>query len=35
MNRTLRMLMIGAHPDDCDILAGGLALKYISCRAPC
>ena len=29
MSKTLRMLMIGAHPDDCDILAGGLALKYI------
>lgn len=24
----LRILMIGAHPDDCDILTGGIALKY-------
>src|SRR5690554_2978493 len=24
----LRLLMIGAHPDDCDILAGGTAVKY-------
>jgi LmbE family N-acetylglucosaminyl deacetylase len=24
----LRLLVIGAHPDDCDILAGGTAMKY-------
>lgn len=26
--KKLRLLMIGAHPDDCDILAGGIAIKY-------
>lgn len=25
----MNILMIGAHPDDCDILASGLALKYV------
>lgn len=24
----LRILMIGAHPDDCDIMTGGIAIKY-------
>ena len=28
MEKKLKVLMIGAHPDDCDICAGGLALKY-------
>lgn len=28
MTRQLRVLMIGAHPDDCDILSGGTALRY-------
>ena len=29
MNRKrLRILVFGAHPDDCDIKAGGIALKY-------
>jgi N-acetylglucosamine malate deacetylase 1 len=27
-NETLRVLIIGAHPDDCDIRAGGVAAKY-------
>jgi LmbE family N-acetylglucosaminyl deacetylase len=28
LNRPIRAMMIGAHPDDCDIRCGGLALKY-------
>lgn len=28
MDRKLNVLFIGAHPDDCDFKAGGLALKY-------
>lgn len=28
MNRPIRALMIGAHPDDCDFRCGGIALKY-------
>lgn len=28
MSRKLRILMIGPHPDDCDIRCGGTALKY-------
>lgn len=26
--KQLRVLMIGAHPDDCDLLTGGIAIKY-------
>ena len=29
MDKKLRVLMIGAHPDDCDLCCGGTALKYI------
>lgn len=28
MNQQLRIMMIGAHPDDCDFRCGGIALKY-------
>jgi len=28
MARQLRVLCIGAHPDDCDLYCGGMALKY-------
>ena len=28
MDRKLRLMVIGAHPDDCDIHAGGVAIKY-------
>ncbi len=28
MGESLRILAIGAHPDDCDIRVGGLAVKY-------
>ena len=27
-NRPLRIIVFGAHPDDCDIKAGGLAINY-------
>jgi len=27
-NRTIRVIAFGAHPDDCDLGAGGLAAKY-------
>ena len=27
-DQQLRILVIGAHPDDCDIKAGGIAIKY-------
>jgi LmbE family N-acetylglucosaminyl deacetylase len=29
MEKKLKLMVIGAHPDDCDIHAGGLAVKYI------
>jgi len=29
MDQKLRVMVIGAHPDDCDIECGGLALKYL------
>ena len=29
MSKQLRILMIGPHPDDCDIRCGGTALKYV------
>ena len=29
MKNKLRILMIGAHPDDCEFSGGGTALKYI------
>jgi len=28
MQKQLRIMMIGAHPDDCEFCCGGLALKY-------
>ena len=28
MPDTLRIIVFGAHPDDCDIKAGGIAIKY-------
>lgn len=28
MQKQIRVMMIGAHPDDCDFRCGGLALKY-------
>lgn len=28
MERKIRAMMIGAHPDDCDFRSGGLAIKY-------
>ena len=27
-NRPLKIIVFGAHPDDCDIKAGGIAIKY-------
>ena len=27
-DKPLRILVLGAHPDDCDIKAGGIAIKY-------
>ena len=29
MAKKIRLLVIGAHPDDCDIAAGGLAALYV------
>src|SRR6185437_15701156 len=29
-NQTVRVIAFGAHPDDCDLGAGGLAAKYAS-----
>ena len=29
MEKKLKVMIIGAHPDDCDIHCGGLALKYV------
>lgn len=29
MKKQLRVMFIGAHPDDCDVRCGGLALKYV------
>lgn len=29
MNKQIRAMMIGAHPDDCDFRYGGLATKYV------
>ena len=29
MDKKLRVLMIGPHPDDCEFRCGGLALKYV------
>lgn len=29
-NKGLRVLMIGAHPDDCELKTGGIAIKYRS-----
>lgn len=26
-----KIMVIGAHPDDCDVYCGGIALKYIKC----
>ena len=30
MEKKLRVMFIGAHPDDCDLCCGGVALKYVS-----
>ena len=30
MKKQLKVMVIGAHPDDCDLRCGGLALKYLS-----
>jgi LmbE family N-acetylglucosaminyl deacetylase len=27
-NKPLRVIVFGAHPDDCDLVAGGIAIKY-------
>lgn len=29
MKKQLKVMFIGAHPDDCDFYCGGLALKYV------
>lgn len=28
-DKTLRVIVFGAHPDDCDLEAGGIAIKYV------
>ena len=28
-NNTLKVIVFGAHPDDCDLEAGGIAIKYV------
>jgi len=28
-NNTVRVIVFGAHPDDCDLVAGGIAIKYV------
>ena len=28
-NNPLRVIVFGAHPDDCDLEAGGIAIKYV------
>lgn len=30
MNKKLKLMVVGAHPDDCDIYAGGTALKFVA-----
>ena len=28
-NNPVRVIVFGAHPDDCDLEAGGIAIKYV------
>jgi LmbE family N-acetylglucosaminyl deacetylase len=30
-DETLRILAVGAHPDDCDLKMGGIACEYTDC----